>query len=183
MSLYCQWEAQVPILSMRSTGLHLVNENNMFPYCKWDASLDIVNEKHKFLYCQWQVKISILSLRSKYIPILPMASTDLHIVNDKQRSPYCHTRSTYLPIVINSEFTYSQPSYLLIYLLFCEKRLSLTYQFRLKGSCVAFSIFIQMLIEHSVRIKWRPWSNPAFRWSRSAMFAYVTQRGRKVYMG
>ena len=47
--------------------------------------------------------------------------------------------------------------------------------FRLKGCWVVSFIFIQILIEHSVRKQWRAWSDAVFCgvWTGSALFAYV----------
>ena len=40
--------------------------------------------------------------------------------------------------------------------------------------------FIQISIEYSVSKQWRPWSDATFCgvWSGSALFSYVTQKGR-----
>ena len=49
---------------------------------------------------------------------------------------------------------------------------------------MVFSIFIKILIEHSVSRQWRPWSDTAFCsvWSGSVLFAHVSQKGHQAYM-
>ena len=151
---------------MRSTGLHIVNETQMSPYCQWKAQVSILSWRSKYL--------PILSWRSKYLPILSMTRKKISLLSyEKHMSPYCHQLWIYLFTTFLFTNLFAVLWEAIIFNLFIP----------LKESCVVFFIFIHMLIEHSVSIKWRPWSNPVFRGSRSAMFAYVTQRGRKAYMG
>ena len=55
---------------------------------------------------------------------------------------------------------------------------------RFKDCWVVVYIFIQISIEYSVSKQWKPWSVAALcsDYSGSALFTYVSQKGRYVYV-